>query len=182
MTVSRFVKSIVYAVLVVVLMTVSAVLSVRLGDATLMETTYFSTNLYWIITAVVLLGGGVFCHREYAKKDPEHRPDALFAVVYGAVLTVGWIVMFLQYGALAAGNFGESAYTAVNVNRLVLWALPVPLLVRLLVIAMSSRIENVRHRRVAQIIAVTLIVAFFAVTVACNMVQMVRYVEPTLTV
>ena len=90
--------------------------------------------------------------------------------------------MFLQYGALVAGNFGETAYTAVNINRLVLWALPLPLLVRLLVIAISSRIENIRHRRIAQAIAVVLIVAFFVVTVTCNMVQMVRYVEPTLTI
>lgn len=178
MTGSRFVKSIVYAVLTAILITVSAVLSVRLGNVKWMEDTYFGTNLYWIITAVVLLGGGVFCYREYAKKNPEHHPDVWLFVTIGAVLLLGWIVMFFRYGGLVVGNFGETAYTAVNINRLVMWGMPLPFLVRLTVLAMSTRMECVRHRRIAQVIAVVMIVAFVAVTISCDMVKMLRYVEP----
>ena len=105
MNVSRFVKAIVYAVLAAILITVSAVLSVRLHTPALMETTYFHTNLYWGITAIVLLGGGVFCWREYARKDPEHRPDVLLAVIFGAVLVVGWFVMFVVSLSFIIGTF-----------------------------------------------------------------------------
>ena len=102
----------------------------------------------------------------------------VLAVIFGAVLVVGWFVMFMQYGALVAGHFSENAYTAVNLNILVLWALPLPLLVRLIVLSVSSRIENIRHRRVVQAVVAVLIAAFVTVTIACNMVQMVRYEEP----
>ena len=178
MTVSRFTKAVAYAVICAILIAVSAVLSVRLHNPALMETTYFHTNLYWGITAIAFLGGGVFCWREYAKNDPEHRPDVLFTVIFGAVLLIGWFVMFMQYGALVVGHFSENAYTAVNLNMLVLWGLPIPLLVRLSVLAVSSRIENIRHRRAVQALAAVLIAAFITVTIACNMVQMVRYEEP----
>ncbi len=177
MTFSRFAKAVTYAVLALVLMIASTVLSMRLHQATLMEETYFQTNLYWFIVAVALLGGGVFCWREYARKDLEHRPDVLFVVIFGAVLLIGWFVMFMQYGGLVAGHFSENAYTAVNLNIIVMWFLPIPLLVRLMILSFSSRIEPTVKRRIVQIITTALIVLFIVFTAAGGTMKMMQYTE-----
>ena len=109
MTLSRFAKAIVLAVLAAILLTISTVFLVRLHTPTLMEKTYFETNLYWFIAAVTLLGTGIYLWRDYARKDREHLPDVWLLIVMGVLLIIGWFVMFLLFGGLLEGHFSESA-------------------------------------------------------------------------
>lgn len=178
MTFSRFAKAIVLAVLAAILLTVSAVFLVRLHTPALMEKTYFETNLYWFVAAVALLGTGIYVWRDYARKDRDHLPDALLLVGMGVLLVIGWFVMFLLFGGLLEGRFNEAAYTAVNINTIVLWALPIPLLIRLAVLAFGTGIDETAKRRAMQIVAGLLVVAVIVTTAVGGTLRMMRYVEP----
>ena len=178
MNVSRFAKAIVLAVLAAILLTASTVMLVRLHTPSLMEKAYFQTNLYWFIAAVGLLGIGVYLWRDHAKVNREHRPDAGMLIAMGVLLVIGWIAMFLLFGGLTEGHFTASAYNAVNVNTLVLWALPLPLIVRLIVLSMSIGIDEIKKRRIVQAVTVALVVAFLTTTIACGSLKMMRYQEP----
>lgn len=56
-----------------------------------------------------------------------HALDSLFLLLVGLVFLIARIVVFLLFGGLE-GDFAEEGYTAVNINIVLLTALPVPFL------------------------------------------------------
>lgn len=176
MKVSRFAKTILYLVFTAVLLLISTLFHVAMHSEGGLEEGYFRSNSYLFIMAAVLLGTAVYSYAAYTRRRREHLVDSLLFFFVGFALMVTVIFSILHYGGLE-GSFDQSGYTAANINVVVLTALPLPFLIRTVVLACSTGDGN-RARRLGAMIAAGLLVVAAVVLVALGgLARTLRYVE-----
>lgn len=176
MKLTRFAKAILYLAFTALLLLISTLFHAAMHSEGGLEEGYFRSNSYLFILAAVLLGTAVYSYAAYTRRHSEHRTDSLLFFLVGLALMVTVIFAILQYGGLE-GFFEESGYTAANINIVVLTALPLPFLIRAVVLACSTG-ETSRARRLGAAIAAVVLVAAAVVLVAVGgLARPMRYVE-----
>ncbi len=174
MNISRFAKSIAYLTGAALLLLLSVVFQIGMHSEAGPETSYFQSNTFLFVVAVACIGTGVYSYIGYVRRHREHALDSLFLLLVGLVFLIASILVFLNFGGLA-GSFAEEGYTAVNINIVLLTVLPVPFLIRGMVLAFSTR-EDSRARRMGVQIAALLITAGLVLSLALGgMMRMMRY-------
>ncbi len=174
MNISRFAKSIAYLAATVLLLLLSMLFQAGMHSGTGPETSYFQSNTFLFIVSIACVGTGIYSYIGYVRRHREHALDSLFLLLVGLVFLIARIVVFLLFGGLE-GDFAEEGYTAVNINIVLLTALPVPFLIRGLVLAFSTR-EDSRTRRLGVQVAALLIAAGLVLSLAFGgMMRMMRY-------
>lgn len=178
MTISRFAKSIAYLAAAALLLLLSVIFQVGMHNEGGPETSYFRSNTFLFVVAIACIGTGVYSYIGYVRRHREHALDSLFLLLIGLVLLVSCILVFLNFGGLI-GSFDQEGYTAVNINIIVLTVLPLPFLIRGLVLAFSTR-EDSRARRLGVQIAALLIIAGFVLSLAVGGTMRTMQYDPSL--
>lgn len=179
MHISRFAKAVTYLAATVLLLALAVWLQFGFHAADGPEDAYFHANtaLFWI--AVACLGTAVYSYRAYTRRHREHAGDSLILLFIGGLLLASQTAMLVLYGGLTA-PFGESGYTAVNVQMLLLAVLPLPFLIRATVLAFGRR-EPMRPaaRRSVRIVCAVLAAAVVALLASGRLLRFVHYEEPS---
>jgi len=134
--ISRYFKAVVFQVTGLVLLVAAELIISSMRTQGNIEAGYFRSNTYLFITSIVLLGIGVYSTGAYYKTKQEHRADMIFFLLAGILLTVTSVVIFILYGGLEA-PFDSSGFVAANVNITVVSILPVPFILRGLVLSLK---------------------------------------------
>lgn len=176
MKVSRYAKSILYSLFIAVLIVFSTVYQVSMHTAGGMESAYFKSNTYLFIMAAGCLGIGVYSYFSFSRRHREHKADSLLFLFTGLVLMAAVFTAFINFGGLdenlvSAGN--KLAYTAVNVNIILMSALPVPFYIRSLGLACSKREKSPALRRVALAFSALIAVAYISILALGGMMRLV---------
>lgn len=176
MRVSRFLKLVLYLVLALALTIFSTMLQRAFQNTETLSSAYSQSNLYLFVVAAACLGTAAYSYRAYTRRHREHASDSLFLLIVGIVLMIASIITTVSFGGLEE-EFTQIGYTAANVNILLTTFLPLPFLVRALVLAAScSRHEP--SRRVPAFVAcgIVLVVYLLSLTLG-GMMHMVHYTE-----
>lgn len=176
MNITRFAKSIAYLAAAALLIAVSVFFQLGMHSEGGMETSYFRSNLFLFIAAAGCLGTGVYSYIGYVRRHREHAFDSLFLVIVGAVVMAAFLFVFLNFGGLG-DTFEKDGYTATNVNIVMLTLLPLPFLIRGIVLALSTRDDSKARRRGVQIAALLVTAGMIASLAFGGMMRMVRFDE-----
>ena len=174
MNITRFAKSIAYLAAAALLIAVSVFFQVGMHSEGGPEASYFRSNTFLFVVAIGCIGTGVYSYIGYVRRHREHALDSLFLLLVGLAVLIASILVFLNFGGLA-GTFDKAGYTAVNINIVALTLLPIPFLIRGLVLAFSTR-EVSRARRLSVQLAALLVTAGFLLSLAMGgMMRTMRY-------
>lgn len=177
MTISRFAKTIVYLIGTAALTLLSAYFVSPMYSAETLEAGYFRSIGFLFAAACALLGVALYSYRAYTRRYREHRTDSLLCLIVGIVYMIAAIAVILLFGGLE-GTFDESAYAAVNVNSMLLSVLPVPFLIRTLVLSLTTHEES-RGRRAGVLAGTVLLIGLYVSLVATgHMMRTVSYTVP----
>lgn len=176
MKISRFLKTILYLVLTAILLGVSTSLQLAFHRQEGLANAYFQSNLYLFIMAAVCLGTAVYSYRAYTRRHREHAVDSLFLLLIGIVLMIAAILTMVNFGGLDE-EFTEAGCTAANVNIVLMSALPLPFLIRSIILAFSCGQYEPSRRTPALIACGVVTVAYVLCLALGGMMRMVRY-EP----
>ena len=180
MKISRFAKAIMYLVATVGLLAISVYFQVGMHRKDGLEASYFGSMIYMYILAATFVGTAIYSYASYTRRHREHRMDSLFVLFVGLAVMTAAITTFVCYGGLQE-TFTESGYTAANLNMILLTAVPVPFLIRSIVLACTTH-ENSRARRLGVQVAALLVAVVMGVLIATgSMMKMVRYSGETNT-
>lgn len=138
MNISRFAKAVAYECLTAILFLISVFSQAVLHHEDGPEAGYFRCGLILFIAASTLLGVGVYSMMAYTWRHREHILDSVFLLAVGIVLMVAVITQVILYGGLEA-PFDEAGYTAANIHIVLMAILPVPFLIRSIILAFSTR-------------------------------------------
>ncbi len=174
MKISRFLKTILYLVLTAILLGISTSLQLAFHRQESLAAAYFQSNLYLFIMAAACLGTAVYSYRAYTRRHREHAADSLFLLLLGIVLMVAAVLTMVSFGGLGE-EFTKTGYTAANVNIVLMSALPLPFLIRAIVLAVSCG-RHEPSRRTPALIACGVVAAAYVLCLALGgMMRMVRY-------
>lgn len=174
MKVSRFAKCVLFLVLTAVSFGVSVYLQLQMHKPGLLEKSYYTMNTYIFITAIALIGSGIYSIQSYTRSHREHLTDSVIFIIFGLVLLIEFVMIWIFFGGLDK-TFDESAYVAVNVNIAVLSILPILFWIRAVVLAFSLQ-EPSRSKRVGvRLCCVILLAAMIAAMCFGGMFHMMRF-------
>lgn len=126
------------------LFTVIAVLfQIGLNDPLTMISAYFRSNLFLFVLFSVLVGSALYLWRAFGKKIPAIKQDLVFMLATGLAVLIAFVVLFLRYGGLSDA-LTEGAFTAANINSVLLFCLPAACLVRAGISAAKARRQGGR--------------------------------------
>ena len=91
---------------------------------------YLRSDILLFIGACVLTGLGVYTWLAFTRRDPEHRADTLFFLIFGLLLLAAAVGIILRFGGLTRENFDPEKAAMINLNLMLAGALPLPVLVR----------------------------------------------------
>lgn len=176
MNISRFGKAVTYLAATAILIVVSVVLQLGMHKEDGLEPSYFQSNLAIFLVGIACTGTAVYSYRAYSRRHREHVWDSLFLLVVGLVYLLASVVMFFLFGGLENG-FTEGVYNAANINIVLLTVLPLPFLVRGIILSLSTR-ETSRARRLGVGLAALAVTVGFVLCLALGgMMRMVRYTD-----
>lgn len=174
MHISRFVKAILYLAVTVLLLVLSASLQMAMHTEGGLENAYFRSSAYIFITAVACLGTAIYSYKAFTKRHSEHKADSLFFFLTGLLLTVSALGVLVFFGGLSS-PFGQTGYTAANVNILLMTLIPLPFFIRGAVLAFSTHSES-RAQRGGILLACGIVAAAYIAALAGGaMMRMVNY-------
>jgi len=179
MHISRFAKTVTYLVATALLLALAGWFQVGFHADVGPEEAYFRANtvLFWI--AVACLGTAVYSYRAYTRRHREHAVDSLLLLVTGGLLLIAETAVLLLFGGLTT-PFGQSGYTATNLQMLLLAVLPLPFFIRTVVLAFGRReISRPAARRGVRIACVTLAIAMAGLLVFGGLLRFVHYEQPS---
>jgi len=159
MVITRFHKSAVYLSAAFILNIFGALLTAPLHKELTYESAYYKAVLFLFVCGCVFLAAALYSRRYLSKKDREHRRDTLFFFVFGLILLVGDMVLFFIYGGIAM----DPNYISANIAILSLALLPMPFLLRGIILAFSN---DHKRRTITQIAACALAVLWVALIAA----------------
>ena len=174
MNISRFAKAIAYECLTALLLVKSVLFQAAMHTEGQMEEAYVRSNVLLFLTAAVLLGVGVYSLMSYTRRHRQHVWDSVFFLVIGFAFMIAAVMTIVNFGGLE-GTFTESGYTAMNVNVVLLTALPVPFWVRSVILACSTREKSVGKRIGVQAGFVVLAVAMAVLIGTGHMMKIEKY-------
>lgn len=180
MRITRFTKAVIYEFLTALLLLLSFLFQRDLRDAAQIETAYGRSNWFLFIAAAVMLGVGVYSIMSYTRRYREHILDSVFFILLGVLYMVAFMTVFLMYGGLE-GTFDESGYVAANINIILIGALPLPFLIRTIVLVFSTREPRVGRRVGVQIVCGLLTAVLAVLIFTGNYLRMAEYVDPATT-
>ena len=126
------------------LFTVIAVLfQIGLNDPLTMLSAYFRSTLCLFVLFSVLVGSALYLWRAFGKTVPAIRQDLIFMLITGLAVLIAFVVLFLRYGGLS-DTLTEGAFTAANVNSVLLFCLPAACLIRASISAAKARRQGGR--------------------------------------
>lgn len=139
MNASRFVKSLVYSGLALILTVLAVVFQSGIRTVGGLEEGYFRAVSYLFILAAVLAGTGLYSLAAYTRRRyPQHRADSLFLLGVGMGAMIGAMGLFVNYGGLES-PFDATGFLAANWAMALTAAVPVAFLIRGLVLALLDR-------------------------------------------
>ena len=141
MKITRLAKGIAYLVATVLVSCISVAMQAAMHTEGGLEENYFRSDGVLFLIAATVLGVGVYSWLSYTRRHREHRMDSLFLVATGGTLMLLTVFVVVYYGGME-GSFDESGHTAVNLNIALFSALPLPFLVRAVVLAVGAGREN----------------------------------------
>lgn len=174
MNISRFAKAVAYECLTALLLVVSAIFQTAMHTKGQMEEAYVRSNVLLFLAAAVLLGVGVYSLMSYTRRHRQHVWDSVFFLVIGFVFMVAAVMTIVNFGGLE-GTFTESGYTAMNVNVVLLTALPAPFWIRSVILACSTR-EKSAGKRIGVLAGAVALAAAMAVLIGTgHMLKIEKY-------
>ena len=176
MNISRFGKMWAYLAVTVILTAISTGLQLGMHKEGGLEPSYFQSNMVLFLVGIACTGTAVYSYRSYSRRYREHIWDSLFLLIVGLIYLMASIVMFFLFGGLG-NEFTQGGYDAANINIVLLTLLPVPFLIRGILLALSTREARASRRLTAGIAALAVTVGFVACVALGGMLRMVRYTE-----
>ncbi len=174
MNISRFAKSIAYLAAAALLILLSVIFQVGMHSEGGPEASYFRSNTFLFVVAIGCIGTGVYSYIGYVRRHREHALDSLFLLLVGLAVLIASILVFLNFGGLA-GTFDKAGIRPSISTSSRLTLLPIPFLIRGLVLAFSTR-EDSRARRLSVQLAALLVTAGFLLSLAMGgMMRTMRY-------
>ena len=146
MKITRLAKGIAYLVGAVILTSISVAMQAAMHTEGSVEENYFRSDGVLFLLAATVLGIGVYSWLAYTRRHKEHQRDSLFLILTGLALMLLTIFVVVNYGGME-GTFDQSGHTAVNLNIVLLSALPLPFLIRAVVLAVGAGEENASGRK-----------------------------------
>lgn len=141
MTITRMAKGIAYLVGTVLLTSISVALQTAMHTEGGLEENYFRSDLALFLIAATVMGIGVYSWISYTRRHKEHLPDSLFLTIIGLVLMMLTVFVVVSYGGME-GTFDKTGHTAVNLNIVLLSAMPLPFLIRAVILAVGAGRDN----------------------------------------
>lgn len=149
MSVSRFAKTIAYvaaamAVTVLAVWMAAPLYAAGLSDEPMYTSAglvagYLRSVVLLFVTACGVLGVGVYSFFAYTRRHREHRRDSWFLLAVGGVMLLAAVVVICRFGGMSEENFTTDSYAAINLNLMLIGALPLPFLVRAAIVACGVR-------------------------------------------
>lgn len=177
MNISRFAKAVAYEALTALLLLVSVVFQAAMHREGGLEKAYSHSCLLLFATAALLLGIGVYSLMAYTRRHRQHILESVFFLAVGLALMIAVVAEIVLYGGLE-GAFTESGYTAANLNIVLLAGLPVPFLIRSIILAFSTREALLGRRLGVQIGAAVLTAAMLVLFAAGKNLHLLQYTGP----
>lgn len=182
MNISRFGKAVAYLAATALLTVISVLLQLGMHREGGLESSYFQSNMVLFLAGAACTGTAVYSYRAYSRRHREHVWDSLFLLIVGLIYLIASVVMFFLFGGLG-NEFSEGGYTAANINIVLLTVLPLPFLLRGIVLAVSTREASAARRFGAGLAALLVTLGFLLCVAMGGMMRMVRYIgeEPEQT-
>ncbi|HJD24091.1 MAG TPA: hypothetical protein H9694_08100 [Firmicutes bacterium] len=174
MHISRFLKTVLYAALALVLTFVSTMLQLGFQSPDTLSGAYFQSDLYLFVAAAACLGTAVYSYRAYTSRHREHTSDSLFLLIVGIALMIAAVVTVVSFGGLGE-EFTQTGYTAANVNILLMTALPLPFLIRAFVLAASCGRHEPSRRIPAVVVCGVATLALILSIALGGMMRLIHY-------
>lgn len=173
MTISGFVKTVVYAVVSLAVTGISVWMAAPMYTSDEMVTAYLRSELLLFVVACGILGVGVYSFLAYTRRHREHQRDSWFWVALGGVLLVVAVVVICRFGGMSENHFDERSLVAVNLNLMLIGVLPLPFLVRTIIAALGVR-ESAVKRIVAWMLTAAAVVLFVIVVATGSLLHTVE--------
>lgn len=161
----RLIRAVAYAVAALLLTGVSVWTVSPLYRENEVEAALFRAFMLLFLLACVLLGVGVYLHRNFAKKQPLLRADSRFWLIFGGVVLAVAVVLIVRFGGIGADTAADTLRTAGSLTAVLIGAVPLPGLVRGAVLAFGLPRGKARA---AALVAVCVSAIVFGVCVAAG--------------
>lgn len=135
-------------------------------------TAYLRSVILLFVAACTILGVGVYSLVTYARRHPEQRGESWFLLALGGVTLILAVVVIGRFGGMSDGNFGDSSYTAINLNLILFGLLPLPFWVRAVIAALGVKTRS--HRMAAWSAVAVAMVVFLAFVMSGRLLHTVR--------
>ena len=175
MRVTRFVKSMAY---------------LAAGAVTLILSVIFQRSIHTSGTAVAFtralillfafgctfVGTAIFSYRSYTKIHEEHRFDSLFLLLCGAPVLLYSVVVFVNYGAYTDLFYAQTGAAVTNVTITVMSAIPIPFMLRGILLG-ANRDNSPMQKRIFYVFIAVLGVMFILGAVLGGFMTMKRNID-----
>lgn len=165
MTVGKCGKTVAYAVATLLVIGFSVWTVGPMYSSDEIVTAYLRSELLLLLAGCGLSGVGAYSFFAYTKRHREHRADSWFLAACGGAILLLAIVTLCRFGGMTEQNFSETSLAAVNLNIMLASALPLPFLVRAVILACG--VEQTRKRLIGWV-AVAVAAALFITLAACG--------------
>ncbi len=174
MTLSRFVKSLLYTGAAAVLTALSVYYQQMLHAPQGPEEGYFAVHRVMFFVAVILMGVAVYSFMSYTRKQKRHRIDSLILLITGVLLMVATLALWIGFGGVQE-PFDSAGYTAVNIQIACLTVLPLPFWVRGLVLACTTHEDSRAKRLGAKLFSLAVAIVLVVLIAAGGIMRMMYY-------
>lgn len=174
MTLSRFVKSLLYTGAAAVLTALSVYYQQMLHAPQGPEEGYFAVHRVMFFVAVILMGVAVYSFMSYTRKQKRHRIDSLILLMTGVLLMAATLALWIGFGGVQE-PFDSAGYTAVNIQIACLTVLPLPFWVRGLVLACTTHEDSRAKRLGAKLFSLAVAIVLVVLVAAGGVMRMMYY-------